>query len=118
MRDEWTDSRGVIAVRNEERSKTGNDSRSSQGLTRASGQGSNTRQVANGGGLDRSASLTLAMKKGMKLKGGKGAIDLTNREVSARRQTGDVEDALNQGSSMDGKGGTPWWRNVGMEEGL
>lgn len=66
------------------------------------------------GGLDRSASITLA-KKGMRLKGGMG--DLQNREISARRQVGDAETMVN---SMDEKTGgqAPWWRNVGMEEGL
>ncbi len=67
------------------------------------------------GGIDRSASMTLA-QKGMRLKGGMG--DLKSREVSARRQVGDAESMIT--SSMDEKadGRAPWWRNVGMEEGL
>ena len=36
-----------------------------------------------------------------------------SREVSERRQVGDLEDML-----ADKNGEKPWWRNVGMEEGM
>jgi pyruvate dehydrogenase kinase 2/3/4 len=35
-----------------------------------------------------------------------------SREVSERRQVGDAEEMFAD------KGETPWWRNVGMDEGL
>ena len=41
-------------------------------------------------------------------------MDMKHREVSARRQVGDAESVVNPQGSM----GEPWWRNVGMEEGL
>lgn len=71
-------------------------STSSQGLTRSSGSLS-------------SNSLSLSMaSKAMRLKlSGK-----LTREVSERRQVGDAVDMVNQG------GETPWWKSVGMEEGL
>jgi len=34
------------------------------------------------------------------------------REVSARRQVGDAENMVNPTTE------TPWWRQVGMEEGI
>ena len=103
MRDEWTAKDGTPV-----------DSRSSQGLTRVGRQTESSRS----GGLDKSASLTLA-RKGMRLKG-KVSSDLTNREISARRQVGDAESMVNQRDSMSDAPGAnpPWWRNVGMEEGL
>ena len=103
MRDEWTTKYGTAV-----------DSRSSQGLTRVGRQTESNRT----GDLDRSASLTLA-RKGMRLKG-KSMGDLSNREVSARRQVGDAESMVNQPDSMgDAPGGSPrWWRNVGMDEAL
>jgi len=63
------------------------------------------------GGLDRSASLTLA-RKSLKVK---GSMSMTSREVSERRQVGDAESMM-----LDKKAGQnqPWWRNVTMEEGL
>ena len=110
MRDEWT------AKENE----TGGDSRSSQGLTRVGRQTESTAKAtattAKSGGLDRGASLTLA-RKGMRLKS-KGVGDLKNREVSERRQVGDAESVVNQPNGAEGKGAQPWWRNVGMDEGL
>lgn len=56
-------------------------------------------------------SLTMA-GRAMKLKGLKGST----REISPRRQVGDVESVVNAPDGGDGR--TPWWRNVGMEEGL
>lgn len=58
--------------------------------------------------------LTLAAR-GKRLKG--GMDDMKRREVSERRQVGDTESMVN---SMDETAGgkAPWWRNVGMEEGL
>ena len=55
----------------------------------------------------------------MRLKN-QGLGDLKRREVSERRQVGDVESVVNQQNRMDekGDGRVPWWRNVGMEEGL
>ena len=110
MRDEWTTSTAAAAAAE----KAALDSRSSRGLTRVGRQTESSRA----GGLDRSASLTLA-HKGMRLKS-KGLGDLKNREVSERRQVGDVESVVNAPSSMDEArdGRAPWWRNVGMEEGL
>lgn len=35
-----------------------------------------------------------------------------SREVSERRQVGDAEEMFME------KGGKPWWRSVGMEEGM
>ena len=108
MRDEWIAKDGT---------PVSNDSRSSQGLTRVGRQTeSNKSATSRSGGLDRSASLTLA-HKGMRLKS-KGLGELKNREVSPRRQVGDVE-SMQQDSMDEPKDGrAPWWRNVGMEEGL
>ena len=123
MRDEWNlntvpSSSGSAAVGTA-------DSRSSQGLTRPVGRQSESggKLVDRRSGLDRSASLTMA-HKAMKLKGvqgGKGGVGEgmgRKREVSERRQVGDAESLVNQPSSMDDAGKQPWWRNVGMEEGL
>jgi|TARA_R110002003_G_scaffold41_14_gene2952 pyruvate dehydrogenase kinase 2/3/4 len=49
----------------------------------------------------------LAMKA-MKLK----LSGQVSREVSERRQVGDAEEMFAEG------GGKPWWRNVGMDEGV
>ena len=101
MRDEWTQNGTQV------------DSRSSQGLTRV------RRQIesSKSGGLDRSASLTLA-HRGKRLKS-KNLGDIRNREVSERRQVGDAESVIYQNSMDESRGGrAPWWRNVGMEEGL
>jgi len=51
----------------------------------------------------------LAMKA-MKLK----LSGQLSREVSERRQVGDAEEMFSQ----KGKGEVPWWRNVGMDEGV
>jgi hypothetical protein len=77
-------------------------SRSSQGLTRV---GRHQREMP---------SLTLSsMAMKLKSKAGSGGGDLTKgREVSARRQVGDAESMVNSTSE------TPWWRNVGMDEGI
>lgn len=114
MRDEWTN--GISNADANDNSTS--DSRSSRGLTRSddaryseSGSGSSN-SSAGLGGLDRSASLTLAHKssRGMRLK---------NREVSARKMVGDAEDLVNSQTTVTEKGGAqPWWRNVGMDEGL
>lgn len=58
-------------------------------------------------------SLTMA-SKAMRLKSPSKSPQL--REVSERRQVGDVEDMVREPTG--GPGGTPWWRNVTMEEGL
>lgn len=65
--------------------------------------------------------LMLLSRKTMKLK-----LKVVDREVSERRQVGDVEDMVNEDPSVhllgsgdvgaSGKG--RWWRNVGMEEGM
>lgn len=71
-------------------------------------------------GLDRSASLTMA-HKAMKLKGMPGggvAGERRKREVSERRMVGDAESMVNQPSSLDEPGKSPWWRHVDMGEGL
>jgi len=102
MRDEWTTQDGAQV-----------DSRSSQGLTRVGRQFESSRS----GGLDKSASLTLGYR-GKRLKN-KNLGDPKNREVSERRQVGDAESVIYQNSMDEARGGrAPWWRNVGMEEGL
>ncbi|KAF1811200.1 hypothetical protein P152DRAFT_459608 [Eremomyces bilateralis CBS 781.70] len=35
------------------------------------------------------------------------------REVSERRQVGDMEEMMREKDAIE-----PWWRNVGMEEGM
>jgi hypothetical protein len=121
MRDEWT-SRSPYGTTSSNDSNTPAvttrngyaDSRSSQGLTRVGRQ--------TGSGLDRSATLNLtarAMKLKMKTKGLDGK--LRQREVSERRQVGDVESVVNAPvSSTSGAkdGAAPWWKNVTMEEGM
>ena len=107
MRDEW---KGVLnAPSNTYNSKA--VSPASQGLTRAG------RQIEAAGG-DRIAGMTMATRA-MKLKSPKKASmwDLQNREVSARRQVGDAADSINRAPST-GDGEKPWWKNVGMEEGM
>jgi pyruvate dehydrogenase kinase 2/3/4 len=37
-----------------------------------------------------------------------------NREVSERRQVGDAEEMFAEKPGV----GAPWWRNVGVEEGM
>ena len=39
-----------------------------------------------------------------------------SREISERRQVGDAADMFADKASSDGE--KPWWRNVGMEEGM
>lgn len=87
------------------------NSPSSQGLTRP---GQSRQQT------ERYPALTM-IRRGMRLKGG----DEGAREISARRMVGDVESVVNrpdttggdeEGQNMSGE--KPWWRNVGMEEGL
>lgn len=39
-----------------------------------------------------------------------------SREISERRQVGDAEDMFAEKGA--GEGDKPWWRNVGMEEGM
>jgi pyruvate dehydrogenase kinase 2/3/4 len=50
--------------------------------------------------------------KAMKLK----LSGQVSREISERRQVGDAEDMFAEKSAGDGD--KPWWRNVGMEEGM
>lgn len=90
------------------------DSHSSQGLTRSQKDESKESSFKSGG-IDRSASLTLMAKKGMKLKAKANANDMSFREVSERRQVGDAQSIMDE-SSSGGRG--PWWRNVTMEEGM
>ncbi|EME49046.1 hypothetical protein DOTSEDRAFT_99233, partial [Dothistroma septosporum NZE10] len=84
----------------------------SQGLTRTG------RQI-EAAGADRIAGLTMATRA-MKLKSPKKASmwDLQNREVSARRQVGDAADSINKPPSSAVGSEKPWWKNVGMEEGM
>nr|POE96395.1 [pyruvate dehydrogenase (acetyl-transferring)] kinase, mitochondrial [Quercus suber] len=69
-------------------------------------------------GLDRGASLTMAhkaMTSRHKKDGGKKKGSLANvsqREVSERRQVGDAEGMVNP----DKADGEPWWKHVDMEE--
>lgn len=53
---------------------------------------------------------TMMAHKAMRLK----LSGTLSREVSERRQVGDAEEMF----AEKGAGGQPWWRNVGMEEGL
>lgn len=96
MRDEWS----IAAAPGGVAKNNGPASRSTQGLARV-------------GRLQREVpSLTLS-SMAMRLKS-KGTGDLSaRREVSERRQVGDAEGLVNPTGS-----GTPWWRNVGMEEGM
>ena len=111
MRDEWNEPNTISTAA----AAKAADSYSSQGLTRVGGQIESSKAATSRGGLDRSASLTLAHKS-MRLKSKAGV----GREVSERRQVGDAETLVNQQNSMDEpvQGRAPWWRNVGMEEGL
>lgn len=95
MRDEWN---GVVSPI-QASSYGGAAGRSSQGLTQAR--------------RGEMMSLTMA-GRAMKLKGLRGGT--STREISPRRQVGDVESVVNAPVSGDGR--TPWWKNVGMEEGL
>lgn len=78
-----------------------------------------TRNVT--GGAASMHDLMLLSRKAMKLK-----LKVIDREVSERRQVGDVEDMVNEDPSAHplalgdaGASGTErWWRNVGMEEGM
>nr|POE90607.1 hypothetical protein CFP56_60220 [Quercus suber] len=78
-------------------------------------------------GLDRGASLTMAQKamtsKSKKDGGGGGGaggkkkgslVNVSQREVSERRQVGEVEGAVNAGKDEN----DPWWKHVDMEEKL
>jgi len=116
MRDEWKN--GIVASQAQPAARNGYggagnaaattaNSRSSQGLTR----------VGRLNELDRGASLNLAARAmKLKMKTTKG-FDVRQREVSERRQVGDAESVINAPEQSTG-GGTPWWRNVGMEEGM
>lgn len=109
MRDEWK-----TTVFNGHNTKTQVGSHSSRGLTRAGRQ-----QIESAAG-DRIAGLTMA-HRAMKLKGGSNATsawDLNHREVSARRQVGDAAESVNPPPSSGDDGVRPWWKDVGMEEGM
>jgi pyruvate dehydrogenase kinase 2/3/4 len=41
-----------------------------------------------------------------------------SREISERRQVGDAENMFKESREGEGMSGKPWWRNVGMEEGM
>lgn len=66
--------------------------------------------------LDRSAVLTLAHRAHTHAPRNRktGVLNLSNREVSERRQVGDAEHLVNPPSHQ----AAPWWKNVGMEEGM
>jgi pyruvate dehydrogenase kinase 2/3/4 len=53
----------------------------------------------------------MAMK--LKSKGAGPGDAKKGREVSARRQVGDAENMVNPTTTE-----TPWWRQIGMEEGI
>jgi len=90
MRDEW--SQGLTG-------SGGTTTPMTQSATTASASAQRKRQQSI-------ESLTLAHKaKAKKLK------DVSYREISERRQVGDVAGLLNRQAQ-------PWWRNVTMEEGL
>lgn len=85
---------------------------SSQGLARGGSQ------VGSLGGSDRIAGLTLGARACKKLKSNTSMLDLSNREISARRQVGDAESIVNRPDPTGDGGEKPWWKNVGMEEGM
>lgn len=70
-------------------------------LIRSQGMASNKRP----GGSRNSGSILAFKAMRLKLSG------QLSREVSERRQVGDAEE-------MFAGGEKPWWRNVGMEEGM
>jgi len=107
MRDEWKST-----VFNGHNTKPQLGSYSSQGLTRAGRQ-----QIESSGAGDKIAGITMA-QRAMRLKGGNAAWDLTHREVSARRQVGDAAESVNAPPSTGDDGVRPWWKDVGMEEGM
>lgn len=113
MRDEWNmvlNGQQRTGQRQEQQQQLPMTRTHSQGLTRA---GRQTGSSAAGG--DRIAGLTMA-SRAMRLKGISGGMsDLRNREVSPRRQVGDAADAINSASTGEE---TPWWKKVGMEEGM
>lgn len=82
------------------------DGWASSELIRSSSQGlaQNSSQYGS-----RSKSSPFLASKAMRLK----LSGQLSREVSERRQVGDLEDML-----ADKSGEKPWWRNVGMEEGM
>lgn len=123
MRDEWNlvlNGQQRTAERQEQQRElpsTRIHTTHTQGLTRAG------RQIESSGG-DRIAGLTMA-SRAMRLKGisgggsgSSGMGDLRNREVSPRRQVGDAADQINPPPASTGDGETPWWKKVGMEEGM
>jgi len=81
-----------------------------QNLLQSGGHGSRVSQGLTQARRGEMMSLTMA-GRAMKLKGG-----MSTREISPRRQVGDVESVVN--APLPGDGKTPWWKNVGMEEGL
>ncbi|KAG8626544.1 hypothetical protein KVT40_005489 [Elsinoe batatas] len=87
----------------------------SPGLTR----GVNSQRGGEGGkaktDFDRIQNLTMATRA-MRLKPIKR--DFSDREVSERRQVGDLEEMMSRDGSKDSSGSSPWWKNVGMDEGL
>lgn len=106
MRDEWKS--GVLSIGGASYGNSNLGPRSSQGLTRV------------GRLQGELPSLTMA-SKAMRLKSRGASADvfkMRSREVSERRQVGDAESLVNPPVSSDGSGKAPWWRNVGMEEGL
>lgn len=116
MRDEWN---MVLngQQRTIERPQQPATRQHTQGLTRTG------RQIESGiGGGDRIAGLTMASRakrlKSISGSSGSGMGDLRNREVSPRRQVGDAADEINPPPPSSGDGTTPWWKNVGMEEGM
>jgi hypothetical protein len=67
----------------------------------------------NGSMANRSLQISMA-SKAMKLKLS-GKVQSPLREVSPRKQVGDLEGMF---SVQEGGDKEAWWRNVGMEEGM
>jgi hypothetical protein len=108
MRDEWTNGSMIAAAAEPTpvvpRSEPLPRSRpaSSQGLTRRQSE-------------LPSLSMAMSLDRNVKRKiMGKKSMQMTSREVSERRQVGDAESLVNP----QGGAGEPWWRHVGMDEGL
>jgi pyruvate dehydrogenase kinase 2/3/4 len=79
--------------------------RSSRGMA----EGNNNNSSLRSSSIRRDYNPFLATKA-MKLK----LSGNVSREISERRQVGDAEDMFKE----KGTGERPWWRNVGMEEGM
>ena len=89
--------------------------RSSRGMAEGNSSALLRSSSSNSSSSSRSSSLKrdynpFLATKAMKLK----LSGQLSREIRERRQVGDAEDMFKESR----KGDKPWWRNVGMEEGM